>query len=148
VHLTGTGDIVGVDEIIGKTLFAQTAVPVKWLASDAAPVAWTVPAGQPVGVVYSYLMPLQSGRTNLYWMFRSGAEYYAEHVPGRFSFEALRSQGVITTEEQIQKQIEENKPWEDRLIDAGKWIAIAAIVVFAGVQLIPKLFASSQQSST
>ena len=150
MNFGAANEIVGADEIVGKTLFGRTEVPVKRLPLDSARVEWTVPVGQAVGVVYSFLMPLESGRANLYWMFYdpTGHAYYAEHLPGRFSFEALRAQGVITTEEEIERQIEENKPWEDKAIDALKWVAIIGIVVFAGVQLVPKLFSPSQQSST
>lgn len=142
-------EISSADDIIGKTLYGNTAVPVKRLALDSAPVAWTVPAGAAVGIVYSYLMPRPPERQGLYWMFYdpTGSPYYAEHQPGRFSFEALHAQGVKTTEEKLQAEIEKNKPLEDKLIDAGKWIAVAAIGAFAVVQLLPKLLSKSQSST-
>lgn len=135
------GEMTGVDEVIGKTLYGLTDVPYKQFASDSARVAGVFAAGSPVGVVYSYLMP-GPGRSHLWWVFvdQMGNNYYAEHLEGRYSFEALRSQGVKTTEERIQEQVEANKDWTDKAIDAGKQIALIAILVFAGVQLAPVLF--------
>ena len=138
-------EVTSAAEIIGKTLYALTAVPVKRLASDAASVAWTVPAGGQVGIVYSYLMPRPGTRVNLWWAFidPTGNEYYAEHLTGRYYFQALRGQGVLTTEERIAKEAEENKPLEDKIIDAVKGLAIVGIVAFAAVQLIPKFFSTT-----
>jgi len=138
------GEVTSAAEIVGKTLYGITAVPVKRLASDAAPVAWTVPAGGQVGIVYSYLMP-REGRTNLWWAFMdpTGHEYYAEHLTGRYDFQALRGQGVKTTEERIAEEAEANKPLEDKIIDAVKGLAIVGIAAFAAVQLIPRFFSSS-----
>jgi hypothetical protein len=146
--LLGAEDIVSVDAIIGKTLYGREDVALKRIASDNAASVGSTPVGTPVGIVYSYLLP-GPGRSSLYWMFLddSGNAYYAEHQPGRFSFESLRAQGVLTTEEQIQAEIEKNKPWEDKVIDAGKWIAIVAVVGFVAVQLVPKLFSTPSQSS-
>jgi len=145
----GAGEITSVDAVIGRTLYGLQDVELKRIAADAAPSIGSAPAGTPVGVVHSYLLP-GSGRSSLYWMFldQGGNAYYAEHATGRFDFDALHAQGVLTTEEQIEAEAEKNKPLEDKLIDAGKWIAIAALVVFAGVQLVPKLFSSSSSQSS
>ena len=48
-------------DIIGKTLIAAGPVTIYRAANDSAAPVYTVPVGQSVGVVYSYLLP-GSGR--------------------------------------------------------------------------------------
>lgn len=139
----GAPGVFTIDDIIGKTLFALSAVPIKRVALDSFAVAWTVPPGQAVGVVDTYFLAQPgSGRTNMWWGFLDVNQipFYAEHVAGRFDLTALVAQGVQTTEQKIQAALDANKSLEDKIIDALKSIAILGVIVFAGVQLLPKLF--------
>ena len=85
-------------DIIGKTLIAAGPVTIYRAANDSAAPVYTVPVGQSVGVVYSYLLP-GSGRASLYWMFNdsNGRPYYTRHAAGVYSLTALKDQGVKTT---------------------------------------------------
>lgn len=122
-------------EIVDKTLVAAQEVNI----FDGAPRAGytptkigTVKAGNPVGVVYSYLeADLAQNRQTLWWMFHPTAEwrkpYYAPHASGLYDVDALRQQGVLSLTEQAQKEADANKPWYERIL--GQVLPVAAVVV-------------------
>lgn len=113
------------DQIIGKALIGREPVSLYRNAQDNASVVYTVPSGQPVGVVESYLAPAP-GRNSLYWQFRdnSGRAYYSEHRPGRYNIEALTNQGALTLEEQKKAEEEKNLTTTDKIIRAGSNILL------------------------
>jgi hypothetical protein len=113
------------DQIIGKALIGKEPVNLYRNAQDNASVVYTVPSGQPVGVVESYLAP-GPGRNSLYWQFRdnSGRAYYSEHRPGRYNIEALTNQGALTLEEQKKAEEEKNLTTTDKIIKAGSNILL------------------------
>lgn len=99
------GDTVSAGDLIDKTLIALREVPVYKSPSDKAQPFSKVRAGQPVGVVFSYILPGEQS-TRLWWMFRDGNDvaYYAPHMTGWYDFNALQAQGVLTTEERIENE--------------------------------------------
>lgn len=91
-------------QIVGKNLLAAGPVKIKRLPLDsdtAAPVVYTAGSGQPVGVVYSWVMP-GPGRSTLYWQFydNNGRAYYAAHKEGAYNIQNLVEQGTLTVKEQ------------------------------------------------
>ena len=112
-------------DIVGKTLIAKKKINLYRSRSDSKPFGF-VNAGQPVGIVYSYLSP-SLNNPNLWWMFKDNNKvYYAEHKEGNFDISSLTNQGVISTEdktkiakEKIEKKdkgafqfyIEKYMPW-------------------------------------
>jgi hypothetical protein len=132
------------EQILEKTLFAQQKVPVYDDPPDyGGKIIGYVLPGNPVGIVYSYLAADPTkGRQNLWWMFypasNYGNYYYAEQVGGYYDVEALRAQGVISTEEQAAKEEEANLPWYEQLLTKyGKPLVVAALtagVVMAAVK--------------
>lgn len=99
-------------DIVGKTLIAKKKISIYRSRSDAKPFGF-VNAGQPVGIVYSYLSP-NLNYPNLWWMFKDNNKvYYAEHKEGNFDISALTNQGVISTDEKTKiarsKQEKEQK---------------------------------------
>ncbi len=101
-----------VNDIVGRTLFAKTDVPLKRLPEDSAPVVFTVKAGNAVGVVDTYLLP-KDGRSVMYWAFNdaNGKPFYAAHAVGRFDLTALTQQGVKSD----QQKADESKTWQEKL---------------------------------
>lgn len=89
------------DQIIDKTLIAKISIPITRYAEDDAPVVYNVKQGQPLGVVYSYLLPKQN-RTNLWWQFKDSNNrfYYSEHKPGIYDISSLQQQGALTSAQQ------------------------------------------------
>lgn len=88
-------------DIVGKTLYAKTDVPLKRLPEDAAAAVYTVPAGSVVGIVESYISPKIGRNQNLYWQFSDGARsFYAEHLVGRFDTKTVEIQGGVSLEDQ------------------------------------------------
>lgn len=88
-----------VQDVIGKTLYAKKTIQLYDQPYDNAQVIREVPAGEIVGIVYSYLEPSED-RTQLYWQFQSSTGfYYATHAVGKYDIENLRDQGLLSTEE-------------------------------------------------
>jgi hypothetical protein len=118
------------NQIIGKTLIAARPVQIKRTATDSAPAVFTVSAGNPVGVVFSYVAP-GAGRSSIYWMFNDqyGRAYYAKHETGAFSLSALKNQGAITVKEETELE----KAASITTADFFKKYAKTALWVIAGV---------------
>lgn len=95
-------------DIIDHTLIAAMSVPVYDEANDSAQPVGYIAAGNPIGVVYSYLSPNPgAGRVELWWMFQApndnyqfGNEqgfYFVPHKAGYFDTKSLQDSGVLTT---------------------------------------------------
>lgn len=107
-----SGTTFSADDIIGKTLTAKQPVNIYRYDNWETPV-YTVKAGQPVGVVFSYLAPNDT-RPELLWMFYDANKkpYYAKHKAGAYSVKSLKEQGVLTEQEQA----EANQSTGDKII--------------------------------
>lgn len=121
-------DIISADQVVGKTLIAASAVPLKRYAQPSAPVVYTAARGSVVGVVYSWVT------TNgvLYWAFydNNGVPYYAEHRPGRFSLDALQQQGAQTLEDIKEAQEKADNPISYAVTKILQPVAFAAAAFF------------------
>jgi len=120
-------------DIIGKTLYAKTRVPLKRTAWDDEPVTGYAEPGQAVGVVHTWVDP-RPGRKNLWWAFvaSNGSWYYTEHIGGRYDLDKLRDQGVKT----IQEKVEDAKPLAEKITDKLAKTVITAAFVYAGGRII------------
>lgn len=115
------GSVYDVGDILDKTLWAQKTVPVLRSPNDSAVPFGEVHAGNPIGVVFSYLEASPAAnRSNLYWMFMepgyNGKPYYVKHEPNAFDLQALRDQGIISIKEKEEQEKQANRPWYDQLI--------------------------------
>lgn len=131
-------------DIVDKTLTARTAVKVYYDATDKAVAFGSVAAGEPVGVVYSWLDPAPSqGRSGLWWMFRNstGVFYYAPHASSNFDISELKKQGVITIAEKVKDADLAALPWYEQLIKKyGIWLIAVPVVGVIAPPLINNLF--------
>lgn len=121
-------------DIVGKTLVAKVPVKTYGYPGDNSTPGAAIPAGQTIGVVYSYLDADPSqGRTGIWWMFQTGNGYfYVPHQTGAFDVKVLTDQGVLTTDEKTQAELDANKPWYQHILDSiGSYVPwiIGAIVV-------------------
>lgn len=94
-------------DIVGKTLYAATRVPIKKLPTDSSAIIRYAVPGEPIGEVYSFLEP-KTGRSVLHWSFvdpRTNVLYYTEHRTGYYDLNQLRSQGLQTIEEKQLAQL-------------------------------------------
>lgn len=125
--------IYSVTEIIGKNLIAAAPVTIKRSPFDSAGSVYTVPTGQSVGVVYSYLMPKEN-RSVLYWVFKdsTGREYYAPHQQGLYSLTALKDQGTLTVKEQTEIKQEQSESLQTFL---SKNIKIIVLIIAGAIVL-------------
>lgn len=127
-------------DIVDKTLIAETGVNIKRAPSDSAPVVYTVKAGAPVGVVYSYILP---GKENarLYWMLKDagGRAYYAEHAEGRYKVSAIKQQGVLTTQEKEKEKERDNEPLKNTIERNIKLIALVAAGAYVAAKILPNI---------
>lgn len=125
------GEIYNAGDVVDKTLMAATRVPVYKFPGDSQKPYGYVSAGQPVGIVYSYLEPNPAqDRTTLWWVFSGmyDQRYYAPHKGGLYDVSALRQQGVVSVEEKIEDKELANLPWYEQLVRKyGPWIIGAAL---------------------
>lgn len=124
------------DQIIGKTLQAVSPVPIRRAAMDSSPVVYTVPTGQPVGVVTSFLLP-KLGRNSLYWEFKdsAGRYYYTPQAPKMYNVQSLENQGAITVKEATAAAAAAaNPPGITDFIQKN----LRFIVIVAGIAIIAK----------
>lgn len=122
------------DEIIGKTLVAKVRIAYFDTPTDtAAPVGY-IAAGQPIGVVYSYLLPNASyGRSGLYWTFKGalGNFYYVKHQLDVFDIKSLQEQGALTVMEKLEAEQLASLPWYERALKQyGVPLAVGVGVFF------------------
>jgi hypothetical protein len=107
-------------DIIGKTLYAKTSVPLKRNPDDSATVVYTVAPGGTVGIVNSYILSKPGRNANLYWQFSDGNNnFYAEHLIGRFDTKTVEIQGATSLEDQQQAAAAAAETWTDKI---GKYI--------------------------
>jgi len=128
-------------QIIGKNLIAAAPVPIRRSAQDSAPVVYTVPVSQPVGIVDSYLMP-SANRSALYWVFydANGRPYYAPHREGLFSLTALKEQGTVTVKEQTEAAQQSQQTTGDYITKNLKTLVLIAGGIIIIKSLLPYIF--------
>lgn len=123
---------------------AKVNVPVYRTPNDSAPSVAVVKKGQPVGVVYSYLGISPSyNRSVLYWAFIDGAGlwYYSKQLGGYYDVSALKQQGVLTVEQQLEEEKDKDLPWYESLIKKyGGYVLVTVLgaAVIKGVLSRPK----------
>lgn len=126
-----------VADLIDKTMIAAGTVPVYLHANDTAQPAYTVSAGQPIGVLYSWLAADPSqGRSELWFMFwpQNQDPYYTKWGPDMYNFNALEAQGLMTDEQKAAAEAAANRPWYETLIvKYGPWV-LGAILVGAVIK--------------
>jgi hypothetical protein len=115
------------EDIVGKTLYAKTAVPLKRRPEDTGEIIFTVDPGKIVGVVDAYINPKAGRNKNLYWQFSDGSRYfYAEHIVGRFDLSKLQVQGTKSLEEEREEEKEAAMTLTDKI---GRWLGYAGVGV-------------------
>lgn len=144
------GELIDASQLKDKTLIAKKLVKVYRSAADNAIPFGTVAAGDPVGVVFSWVDPNYTSRSTLYWMFydaQNGA-YYVPHEAGAFDVTSLKEQGVLTVSDQVAKEQKEQdklnlSPLEYYIKYYGKYVGyflIAAVGVKAAIPAIAQGF--------
>ncbi len=132
------GDLYDAGQVLEKTLIAAKDLPIyssyPTLSNPTPLKTGLVKSGNPAGTVYSYIDadPTQK-RDTLWWVFYpvgSGNYYYMPHHKGDFDVSTLNQQGVISVEDQIKQQQEDNKPWYQQITD--KVLPIALIAILGG----------------
>jgi len=148
----GATTTVNAGDIIGKTLTAAMRVPVYDQASDNAQPSGYISAGNPVGIVFSYLNPDPSqGRAGLWWMFEplpgnsdigdSQGYYYTPHNPDYFNFQALADAGVLTVAQATALKNGTAPSTLEKLVDKYvPWLIGGLVAVGIGKAVISKAF--------
>lgn len=129
-------DLYDVGQVLEKTLYANRDLPV----FDGYPTATYTPkqvgvvkAGNPAGIVYSWVDADPSNRRdNIWWVFypatANGSYYMMPHGVGFYDVSTLREQGVITVDEQKEQEEEANKEWYEKIVDkALPWVVGAVL---------------------
>jgi hypothetical protein len=125
-------------DLINKTIIAASAVPIYVHANDHASPSGSIPKGQPVGVLYSWLNPDPTyDRAELWFMFwpdNMDQPYYSKWGPGLYNIASLQAQGVMSDAEKKAAADLANKPWYEQLIiKYGPWV-LGTVVVGAVIK--------------
>jgi len=127
-------------QIVGKNLIAASPIPVRRIANDNAPIVYTVPTGQPVGVVDTYLLPNEN-RSTVYWVFNdaNGRPYYTPHREGLYSLTALKEQGTVTVKEQTEQATQAQETTGQMITKNLRFIVLIAAGAFILKSFLPEL---------
>lgn len=114
--------------IIDKTLIAKKKLTV--YNSAGLPVGF-VAAGQPAGVVYSYLDIKPGVRDKLTWQFSlHGNFYYIPHEMNAFDVSSIKKQGVLTLDEiynnELAKIDADSRGWFAKLLGLPSSSSVAS----------------------
>lgn len=123
------------DDLIGVVLYAKrTGIKSLSLPSPASEVINTYNAGDMIGQVYSYIIHPDG----LYWVFEySGGSFYVKHAKDTFSTESFKDQGILSTKEKLELEIEQNETIGERVqTDIKKIIRAVTIIAIIIVILI------------
>ena len=142
------GTLYSAGSIINQQLFAAQNIPV--YDSPGGTQLGTIPAGNLVGQVYSYL---SDGQGNIWWEFLdSNAEgvlqfpgdlgsYFTEQLPGAYNLGALVQQGVQSVPQQVAAAAAAaNSTWLTDLVSAIKPLAIPIVLIIGGAIVVGDLF--------
>lgn len=136
------------NQIVDKTLYAKTNMYVYGSAANGTPPTYGVKAGDPIGVVYSWLDANPTyGRTGIWFMFYpSGGQsnyYYAPYVQGWYDVSELQVQGALTDLQVIQaekdKEKEDNTTWYEKLGDKLVPVIIWVSLGVAAIKILPDI---------
>ena len=124
-------DFYNASDIVGKTLYAKTEVPL--FRAIGGPIIYTVKPGEMVGTVTSWIDAVP-GRNPLIWEFEDNNKrtYYAEHKIGRYSTTALQSQGAQTVQQQQAAAAAAAQTTGDKIMGLVKWAVIIGAVAYLG----------------
>lgn len=112
------GKTFNAGDLIGKTFIARRDITI--INASGNPIGY-VKAGQPVGVVDSWL-PIKPGtRSVLWWAFNlNGFFYYVAHAQGLFDISTIKKQGVLSLDEIYKKELEkadaESRGWLSKML--------------------------------
>jgi len=128
VSVSFGANIFDAGQVVDKTLIARQRVTV--INSAGNPIGY-VAAGQPVGVVYSWLDIKPGVRNEIWWAFnQNGIFYYVKHAAGLFDINVLKLQGAVTLEDKYNAAIEQAKAdsrgWLSKLLGLPAGSDVAA----------------------
>lgn len=139
MNVSFDGILFPASQLLDRTLIARVPVQVYSGSSLGVNPIATVNAGNPIGVIYSYVGG-QPG-SDLYWMFLrpDGSAYYVRHQSNIFNVSLLQQQGVLSVEQEIEQQQQQQDQFFPGLdlpsFDLGN-VAILAGVVLGGLILL------------
>ena len=125
-----------VSDLIGKTIYGSGPVDIYKSANDNAVPVQTIPKGQPIGELWSWLNPSSDwNRSNLWFMFWPDGQdsYYVKYGPN-IDIPALVAQGVLTEKQKADAAALAAMPWYEQLIVKYGPYVLGAVVVAAVVK--------------
>lgn len=126
-----------IGQLLDKTIIAARKVNVyRYAVAGAQPVGY-VQAGQPIGVLFSYLAPDFSKGRDRYWLQfypadDDGYYYVVPYNDGDYDWSNIQQQGAITLldqqNQQNQQDIDDQTPWYEKLFNWGSSDVVKPIV--------------------
>lgn len=104
-QITVGGKKYTVNQIIDKSVVASKETKLYSNASGTGTVVGTVKAGQPIGIVYSYIKPNQASSDGRSWLMFESTYNKFFYVPNEVvSGSGLKEQGIKTVTEEIKAE--------------------------------------------
>lgn len=123
------------NQILDKTIFANRDTNLYSNTSGKGKIVGVVKAGQPIGVVYSYLKPTDSSTDGRGWLMFTGSKYLqAYFVPDEsVSATGLKDQGTLTVSEEVKAEqdakLKQDSPMEYYIKKYGT----KAVLIIGGI---------------
>lgn len=134
--ITVGGQQYSTNQILDKQLIAKAATPL--YHSDFKTPFRTVAAGQPIGVVYSYLKPSGSTGKSALMLYDNtqytGTPYYVLNE-AQIDTQALQDQGTLTVSQEIQAEQDKLAQQNDPVGYYLKKFGLPALLIAGGVLL-------------
>ncbi len=111
------GGSYSVNQIIGKTIFANKQTTLYSNPSGGGRVVGTIKAGQPIGVVFSYIKPTDKTSDGRAWLQFDNSYLNSFFIPDENASSAgLKDQGTMTVSEEVKAEadakLKEDSPME------------------------------------
>ncbi len=125
-------------DLVDKTITAAAPVNIYDHANDHATPTGTIPAGQPIGSLFSWLNPDPTyDRVELWFMFWPDNRlnpFYTKYGGGLYDTASLQAQGVQTDEQKKAAADLANAPWYEQLLTKyGPWV-LGTVLVGAAIK--------------
>lgn len=126
--MQGIGELIDLNSLIGKTLYAAKPVKLYRFTADyydGKPAIFTVQAGQAIGVVDTWI---QKGPDYWFLYYDSNKRLYvSRHVKGDYSLKQLQNQGVKTEEQKLKEAEQASKTWFEKIFSTKNLLIVAGV---------------------
>ena len=136
--ITVGGKTYTANQLVDKTVIAAKDTKLYSNSSGTGAVVGVVKAGQPIGVVYSYIKPNQGSSDGRSWlMFESSTYNKFYYVPNEAaSSSGLKEQGTKTLDQEVKEEEEKKEKDENPVGFYLKKYGLPALLIIGGIVIV------------